>query len=174
MIRYGLALAFLACIPIANWLIGNFGTTCVPNGPCLIPVAPGLMAPSGVLVIGVALALRDAVQEALGRAWVTALVLGGAALSLVFSPPALAIASAVAFLLSELADFAVYDRLRRNKMALAVLLSGFVGALLDSLLFSYLAFGEIKWAWGLVLAKVYASVIFAAYLQIKSRVRLAS
>ncbi len=30
---------FVATIPAANWLIGNLGTTCVPNGPCLIPSA---------------------------------------------------------------------------------------------------------------------------------------
>ena len=48
-------LGFGLCIPAANWLIGNAGTVCVPNGPCLIPVAPGLMAPSGVLMIGLAL-----------------------------------------------------------------------------------------------------------------------
>ena len=35
-------LLFLACVPLANWMIGNVGTVCVPNGPCLIPVAPGL------------------------------------------------------------------------------------------------------------------------------------
>ena len=45
---------FTACIPSANWIIQNVGTTCVPNGPCLIPVAPGLMAPSAVLVVGLA------------------------------------------------------------------------------------------------------------------------
>ena len=42
--------AFGACIPAANWLIGNAGTFCVPNGPCVIPVAPGITAPSGVLM----------------------------------------------------------------------------------------------------------------------------
>ena len=47
-----LAASFLATIPAANYLIGNVGTVCIPNGPCLIPVAPGLMAPSGVLMIG--------------------------------------------------------------------------------------------------------------------------
>ena len=31
------------------------GTTCVPDGPCLTPVLPGLMVPSGVLMIGAAL-----------------------------------------------------------------------------------------------------------------------
>lgn len=167
MTRYLTAAAFLACIPAANWLIGNVGTTCIPNGPCLIPVAPGLMAPSGVLMIGAALALRDAVQEALGRAWVLALVLAGAGLSLAFSPPALAIASAVAFLMSELADFAVYDRLRKRALAWAVLASGIVGAILDSLLFSWLAFGTVAWAPGLIVAKIYASALFALWLAVR-------
>jgi uncharacterized PurR-regulated membrane protein YhhQ (DUF165 family) len=167
--RYLVAAAFLGCIPAANWLIGNVGTTCIPQGPCLIPVAPGLMAPSGVLLIGAALALRDAVQEALGRAWVLALVIAGAALSLTVSPPALAIASATAFLLSELLDFAVYDRLRKRMLAWAVLLSGAAGAVVDSLLFSYLAFGTVGWAPGLVIAKVYASLVYALWIWTRSR-----
>ncbi len=169
MTRYLVAVAFLGCIPAANWLIGNVGTTCIPQGPCLIPVAPGLMAPSGVLLIGAALALRDAVQEALGRAWVLALVIAGAALSLTVSPPALAIASATAFLLSELLDFAVYDRLRKRMLAWAVLLSGAAGAVVDSLLFSYLAFGTVGWAPGLVIAKVYASLVYALWIWTRSR-----
>lgn len=164
MKRIALAGGFLTCIPAANWLIGNVGTTCIPNGPCLIPVAPGLMAPSGVLMIGAALALRDAVQEQMGRAWVAALIVAGAALSLGFSPAALAVASATAFLLSELLDFAIYDRLRQRAMWAAVLASGVAGAVLDSLLFSWLAFGTVKWAPGLILAKIYASALFAAWL----------
>ena len=34
------------------WLYGNAGAVCVPNGPCLVPVWPGIMAPSGVLMVG--------------------------------------------------------------------------------------------------------------------------
>ncbi len=169
MKRTLLAGAFLGCIPAANWLIGNVGTVCIPAGPCLIPVAPGLMAPSGVLMIGAALALRDAVHEAMGRRAVLALVAAGAGLSLAFSPPALAIASAAAFLLSELADFAIYDRLRRRGLAMAVLLSGIAGAVLDSLLFSALAFGSVAWAPGLILAKLYASAAFALWLAMRRR-----
>lgn len=167
--KYIIAAAFLACIPVANWLIGNVGTTCIPNGPCLIPVAPGMTAPSGVLLIGAALALRDAVQEALGRTWVLGLVIAGAAISFLLGSPALALASAIAFLLSELADFAVYDRLRKRGLALAVLLSGIVGAVFDSLLFSWLAFGTVGWAPGLILAKLYASVGYAAWLLYRKR-----
>lgn len=157
-----LAASFLATIPAANWLIGNVGQ-CVPAGPCVIPVAPGLAAPSGVLLIGAALALRDALHERLPRLAVAGLIGTGAALSLSFSPPALALASAVAFLLSELADFALYDRLRKRAIAAAVMASGVVGAVLDSVIFSALAFGTVKWAPGLILAKCYASAGFAAW-----------
>ena len=55
-------LLFALTIPVANWLIGHAGTVCPPRGPCLVPVAPGLMAPSGVLMAGIALVLRDLVQ----------------------------------------------------------------------------------------------------------------
>ena len=41
---------FALTIPAANWLIGNAGTVCVPNGPCLVPVWPGIKAPSGVVI----------------------------------------------------------------------------------------------------------------------------
>ena len=70
-------LAFMACIPIANWLIGHVGTVCVPNGPCLIPVAPDVLTPSGVLMIGLALVLRDLVQRRLGKLWAVAAILMG-------------------------------------------------------------------------------------------------
>jgi uncharacterized PurR-regulated membrane protein YhhQ (DUF165 family) len=158
-----LTVSFLSTIPIANFLINNFGVVCITNGPCLIPVAPGLMAPSGVLMIGVALALRDALHERLSRWIIVALIASGAVLSLSFSPPALAGASAVAFLFSELADFAVYDRFRKRAMAAAVLVSGAIGAVLDSMIFSALAFGTIKWAPGLILAKCYASIFYAGW-----------
>src|SRR5215468_12597070 len=78
---------FALTIPAANWLIGHAGTTCVPHGPCLIPVAPGLMAPSGVLMIGLALVLRDLVQRRLGRSWSMGAVVVGAILSGAVAPP---------------------------------------------------------------------------------------
>ena len=119
--------AFIACIPLANWLIGHVGTVCPPNNPCLVPVAPGLMAPSGVLMIGLALVLRDLVQRRLGPAWSVNAVIAGAALSALLAPPELVIASAVAFLFSELADFAVYTPLQQRRFVLAVIASSAVG-----------------------------------------------
>ena len=112
MIGYIAFALFAATIPAANWLIGNLGTDCIPNGPCLVPVGFGLMAPSGVLMVGAALVLRDVVHERLGALWAIAAIVVGAALSAMLAPPALVIASMAAFMLAEGADFAVYTPLR--------------------------------------------------------------
>lgn len=151
--------AFLATIPAANWLIGHVGTACVPGGPCLVPVAPGLMAPSGVLVIGAALVLRDMVQRHLGLGWALWAICLGGGLSLLVAPSELALASTAAFLLSELADLAVYTPLQRRRLGLAVLLSGIVGAAIDSAAFLLIAFGSLDYMAGQVLGKVYASAL---------------
>jgi hypothetical protein len=151
--------AFALCIPAANWLIGNAGTVCVPNGPCLIPVAPfGLMAPSGVLMIGLALVLRDLVQRRLGVRFVLGAIVVGAILSATLAPPALVAASGIAFLLSELADFAVYTPLQRRRLVLAVLLSGLVGLVIDSAVFLYLAFGSLDFIGGQIVGKAWMVV----------------
>ena len=147
--------AFALCIPAANWLIGNVGTFCVPKGPCLIPVAPGLTAPSGVLMIGLALVLRGLVQRSLGVKWAAGAVLVGAALSAFFAPPALVIASATAFLLSELADLAVYTPLQKKGLVLAVFASSVVGLVIDSAVFLYLAFGSLDYLAGQVVGKMW-------------------
>ena len=149
-------LAFLGCIPLANWMIGHVGTVCVPDGPCLIPVAPGLMAPSGVLVAGAALVLRDVVQRLLGiRAGLVA-VLAGTALSALVAPQTLVIASGAAFLLSELADFAVFTPLQRRGLVLAVVASSMLGLVVDSMVFLNLAFGSLDHLGGQIVGKTWA------------------
>ena len=162
-------LGFGLCIPAANWLIGNVGMVCVPGGgPCLIPVAPGLMAPSGVLMVGLALVLRDMVQRRLGLGWAGAAVLAGAALSALLAPPSLVVASAAAFLVSEAADLAVYTPLQRRGLVLAVALSSVAGLVLDSLVFLLLAFGSLEFLAGQVVGKLWmvlASLPFVAWLR---------
>jgi uncharacterized PurR-regulated membrane protein YhhQ (DUF165 family) len=153
--RQGLVFLALFCltIPAANWLIGHAGTHCVPGGPCLIPVAPGLMAPSGVLMIGVALVLRDLVQRRLGLLVSAGAILVGSLLSAALAPPALVMASAAAFLLSEFADLAVYTPLARRRLLFAVAASGAVGLLVDSVVFLWLAFGSLDFLAGQVVGK---------------------
>jgi uncharacterized PurR-regulated membrane protein YhhQ (DUF165 family) len=157
-------LAFAACIPAANWLIGHWGTVCPPNSPCLIPVGPNLMAPSGVPMIGLALVLRDLVQRRLGARWAIAAILAGAALSAGVAPAPLVIASGTAFLLSELADFAVYTPLQKKRLVTAVIASGIVGLLIDSALFLYLAFGSLDFFAGQVVGKAWMIVLALPFI----------
>ena len=147
--------AFALCIPAANWMLGNVGTVCPPDGPCLLPVAPGVMAPSGVLLAGLALVLRDLVQRRLGKRWTLLAIAAGALLSWAIAPAALAVASAIAFLLSELVDFAVYTPLQQNNLILAVVASSVVGLIVDSVVFLQLAFGSLQFIEGQIIGKAW-------------------
>jgi hypothetical protein len=151
--------AFIGSIPVANWMVGNVGTVCVAHGPCLIPVAPDVMAPSGVLMIGIALVLRDLVQRRLGKLWAAGAILVGAAVSAFVSPPMLVVASASAFLLSEFTDFAVYTPLQKRRLILAVVASGAVGLVVDSIVFLYLAFGSLDYIPGQIIGKSWMVVL---------------
>jgi len=142
-------------IPAANWMIGHVGTTCVPQGPCVLPVAPGLEAPSGVLMIGFALVLRDLAQRRLGVGASVAAILAGAAISALLAPPSLVVASAVAFLLSEFADLAVYTPLARRRLVAAVVASSLIGLVVDSVVFLFLAFGSLEFLAGQVVGKAW-------------------
>jgi len=151
-----LALALFALtIPAANWLIGHVGTTCVPNGPCLVPVWPGIEAPSGVVMIGLALVLRDIVQRRLGPLAGLGAIAIGALISAFLAPPAIVVASVAAFLLSELADFAVYTPLQRRRFVAAVIASSIVGLIVDSIVFLHLAFGNLDFVGGQIIGKAW-------------------
>lgn len=166
-----LTAAFAATIPAVNWMIGNVGTECIPDGPCLIPVGFGLHAPSGVLMVGAALVLRDALQEAGGiRAAVVAMAIG-AVLSFFLAPAAIVVASVSAFLLSEVVDLAVYTPLRRRGLAVAVLASGLVGAIVDSAVFLWLAFGSLDFIAGQIIGKLWMSLAASAVILILRNAR---
>ena len=144
---------FIACVPLANYFIEHVGTVCVPNGPCLIPVAPGLSAPSGVLLVGLALVLRDLVQRRLGLLWSAAAIVIGALLSATFAPPSLVIASGAAFMLSETADLLVFTPLQRRGLVRAAIASCAVGLVVDSVVFLGLAFGSLDFLAGQIVGK---------------------
>jgi queuosine precursor transporter len=170
--RIGLAAfaCFLASIPLANWMILHVGTVCVPQGACLVPVAPGLLAPSGVLTVGAALVLRDVVQRCLGLTWGLAAIAAGTMLSALVAPAALVIASGSAFALSELVDFAVYTPLQRRRLTLAVVASSIGGLVVDSVVFLTLAFGSLEFLAGQVVGKLWAVLIAIPLMRLLRRV----
>lgn len=145
------------CVPLANWMIGNIGN-CIPNGPCVIPVLPNMYAPSGVLIIGLALVLRDAVQLVAGWKWGLASIFVGTVFSYIFANHFLVTASVVSFALSELIDFFVYTPLAKKRLFLALVASGVIGAIVDSAAFLFLAFGSIDYIDGQIIGKLYAVI----------------
>ena len=156
---YAYLVAFILTIPAANWMIGNVGTLCPENSPCLIPVGVDVMAPSGVIMVGLALVLRDLVQRRLGKLWALGAIIVGALLSALIAPQALVLASGAAFLVSELADFAVYTPLQKKRLVLAVFMSGVVGLVVDSILFLQLAFGSLDFLSGQIIGKTWMIVL---------------
>lgn len=161
--------AFIATIPLANWMIGNVGTFCIDDGPCMLPVGFGLAAPSGVLAVGAALVLRDLVQEEFGLKVAFAAVLIGATLSYVLADPYIAMASFAAYALAETADLLVYSKLRQKSIELAVLASGLVGSVIDSAVFLLIAFGSMQFIEGQILGKLWVSIVAVVVLKIIRR-----
>lgn len=149
---------FVATVYGANYAIQNIGTVCVSDGPCLVPVWPGILAPSGVLFAGLALTLRDVVQRYLGFWWSWLAVALGAALSALLDP-SLAIASGGAFFLAETLDLLVYTPLQRRNLYGAVIASNAVGLIVDSVVFLTLAGLPIALAGGMVIGKVWMTVL---------------
>jgi len=156
---YAYLVAFILTIPAANWMIGNVGAVCPENSPCLIPVGFDVMAPSGVIMVGLALVLRDLVQRRLGKLWALGAIVVGALLSALIAPRALVLASGAAFLVSELADFAVYTPLQKKRLVLAVFMSGVVGLVVDSILFLQLAYGSLDFLSGQIIGKTWMIVL---------------
>lgn len=140
--------AFVATIFGANWALETYG---------IVNVGFGLTAPAGVLFAGLAFTFRDLIHETRGRSWVLAAIAIGGALSYLVSP-SFAVASALAFTASELADYAVYAPLRKRSWLGAVALSNTVGLVVDSALFLWLAFGSLDYLTGQIVAKGYMTV----------------
>lgn len=165
------AFAFGACIGLSNVLTSQFG---------LIPVGFGFVATAGTWTAGLALLARDWLQDVAGRWAVLAAIALAAVCSAVMAGPQLALASGVAFAVSEAFDMAVYTPLRERSWALAVLVSNTVGALVDTLLFLALAGFPILIAVpGQMFAKITATVVVVAPVVmvravLRDRVRTAS
>lgn len=150
--RYWWPVLFVATVFGANWAIETFG---------FVPVGFGLEAPAGVYFAGLGFTFRDFTQDRLGKRWVLAAIAIGAFLSW-FVAPAFAVASGIAFLFSELADFAVYTPLRARHRLWAIGLSNTVGAVIDSALFLWLAFGSLDFIAGQVVGKTWVTLATVA------------
>ena len=107
----------------------NYAFTVVP----LVRLPDGTMWPPVALAVGFVFVLRDFAQREIGHKVLLAMLIG-AVLSYFMAGPAVAAASAAAFLVSELADWAVYSYTKRP-LSQRILLSSAIGAPIDSLVF---------------------------------------
>jgi queuosine precursor transporter len=140
MKRYAfLAASYLALVILANWLASKY----------VISVGFGRVAPAGVLCIGAVLVLRDWLQQLRGLLWTMPLVYLAGLASWGIGDAAgwtklekIAVASVIAFTVSETVEAVVFTPLRNRSLTLGVALSGTVGNAIDSWLFLQLAFGS--------------------------------
>jgi hypothetical protein len=145
MVKYLLMVGFVGCVVGANWALETHGFVDL--------VGPGvIMVPAGVYFAGLAFGVRDALHEADSRLVLPAIAAG--AFVSWWIEPAFAVASGVAFGIAELADYAVYSPLRKRQWVAAVVASGVVGAVADSLLFLHIAFDSTDGWFDLTVGKV--------------------
>lgn len=138
-------LGFLLSIPFANWWLTENGFW---NAPFLGPL------PSALWVVAISFILRDVVQITLGRkvAWVAIAI--GSAMSYFLADPFVALASCVAFAVSESIDAIIFTPLaNKGRFLLGITISGYAAGFVDSALFVRIAFGSFDGWWQLGLAK---------------------
>ena len=113
---------------ILSIVLVNIGFIYVPMIPLL-----GQMFPPMTLIVGLVFILRDFAQREVGHGVLIAMGIG-AVLSYIMADPFIAIASVVAFGISELVDWAVYTYTKRP-LKQRILISSALGTPIDSAVF---------------------------------------
>lgn len=161
----GLAVSavYVGSVVMANWASTHWAALLVGS----------LIVPAGTLWAGVTLTLRDLLHEVLGTSGVIAAIVVGAWLSWSLASPQIAVASVVAFAVSEGVDSVVYGRIRVRSRLGAVVGSNVVGLVTDSVLFVPLAFGSFAAVPGQILGKTVATMLTVAALLVGKAARRA-
>lgn len=161
-------LGFIVTIFLANLTLREFG---------IVNIGFGLMAPAGVFWAGLAFTMRDFTHEAMGRTGVLVAIVIGCLLSFALEDAQrIALASALAFGVSELADMLVYERIRAKSWIASIAASNTVGTLIDSALFLWVAFGSLAFIEGLIVGKlvmILPVILFLALWRAKFSISLA-
>jgi len=116
---------------VVSIVLVNIGFVYVAPVPLL-----GEMFPPMSLLVGVIFILRDFAQREISHKVLGAMAIG-AVLSYLMADPFVAIASVVAFIISELADWAVYT-FTKKPLGQRILISSAVGTPIDSAVFLWM------------------------------------
>ncbi|HEX3782632.1 MAG TPA: VUT family protein [Pseudonocardiaceae bacterium] len=155
--------AYVGTIVTANWASTHWSALLVG----------AVAVPAGTLCAGATFTLRDLLHECLGPRGVLGAIAAGAGLSWLLASPQIAVASVLAFTVSELVGSMVYGRLRARSVLGAVIGSNLVGLGIDSVLFVPLAFGSFAFVPGQILGKTVATALTVAVLVAAKAVRRA-
>lgn len=130
--------AMCAVVALSNYLVQ------FPVQAIVGPVNLADILTWGAFTYPVAFLVTDLTNRHFGAAGARRVVIVGfvlaVALSVLLATPRIAIASGSAFLVAQLLDVAVFEKLRRQAWWKAPLISSFAGSLIDTLLFFGVAF----------------------------------
>lgn len=147
--------AYVGLMPLINWAFAGIPTIPIPDD-----LGGGSWHPFTV-VTGLVLVVRDFAQREI-KHWILGAMFVGLALSTLTAWPVIVVASGVAFLISETADWAVYTFSKRP-LSQRILISSAVGAPIDQIAFIGLASLVVPgiFAWGTILTGVISKLIGA-------------
>jgi len=118
---------YVVSVVLVNWLFAVVPPIALPGGEVWPPIS---------LFVGFIFIIRDYAQRAIGHRVLFAMLVG-AVLSYFMAGPEIALASMAAFMLGELADWAMYSYTGRP-FSQRILLSSLISAPVDSAVFLFL------------------------------------
>jgi queuosine precursor transporter len=146
---------YVGLMPLINWAFAGIDTIAIPES-----MGGGAWHPF-TIVTGLVLVVRDFAQREI-KHWILGAMVVGLALSTLTAWPVIVVASGVAFLISETADWAVYTFSKRP-LSQRILISSAVGAPIDQIAFIGLASLVVPgiFAWGTILTGIISKLIGA-------------
>lgn len=163
-LQFKATIVYMLMIPFVNWAFENTAhlNVALPENGVWNPFT---------IVVGLVLVVRDFAQREIGQ-FIFIPLLIAVFLSYVLAPPAIATASAVAFFVSEMVDWAVYTY-TKAPLSARVLISSGAGIPVDTIIFLYGANMAIPgffniWTFGTMIVSKLAGAIIVYYI-IKAR-----
>jgi len=149
---------YVGLMPVINWAFAGISTIPIPED-----FGGGSWHPFTVIT-GLVLVVRDFAQREI-KHWIFGAMLIGLALSTLTAWPVIVVASGVAFLISETADWAVYTFSKRP-LSQRIMISSTISAPIDQLIFIYLASLVVPgiFAWGSIVTGIISKLVGAYFV----------
>jgi hypothetical protein len=146
---------YVGLMPVINWAFAGIDTIPIPAD-----LGGGEWHPF-TIITGLVLVVRDFARREL-KHWVFGAMAVGLVLSTLTAWPVIVVASGVAFLISETADWAVYTFANRP-LSQRIMISSLVSAPIDQVVFIWLASQVVDgiFAWGTIVTGVISKLIGA-------------